>query len=68
MLEKVDARKKAIIAKKKAEDLKAAQVLHDKKLAEEAAAKQEANPGDLVDTNVQIKYNLACGMCDSIDA
>ena len=52
LLEKVDARKKAIIAKKKAEDLKAAQVLHDKKLAEEAAAKQEANPGDLVDTNV----------------
>ena len=52
LLEKVDARKKDIIAKKKAEDLKAAQVLHDKKLAEEAAAKQEANPGDLVDTNV----------------
>jgi len=52
LLKKVDARKKDIIAKKKAEDLKAAQVLHDKKLAEEAAAKQEANPGDLVDTNV----------------
>ena len=52
LLEKVDAKKKAIIAKKKAEDLKAAQVLHDKKLAEEAAATQEANPGDLVDTNV----------------
>ena len=52
LLEKVEVKRKAIVAKKKEEELKAAQVLHDKKLAEEAAATQEANPGDLVDTNV----------------
>tara|TARA_R110000796_G_scaffold1671_8_gene6872 strand:- start:1920 stop:7874 length:5955 start_codon:yes stop_codon:yes gene_type:complete len=52
LLKKVDAKKKNIIAKKKAEELKAAQVLHDKKLAEEAAVVQEENPSNLVDKNV----------------